>query len=314
MSQPQSGNRQTPSAPPVRISDTVVTVGNLRFPVREAGPADGFPVILLHGFPDSHHSWDEQLQALADAGFRAIAPAIRGYAVTAIPDDGDYFLTTISKDVIGLMDALALPRAHLVGHDWGAAIGWLAVAEFPERFVTFSSLAIPPLGGMLAAIRRFPLQLRNSWYMAFFQLRGLADHVLARDDFAFIDRLWRDWSPGWQWPAQNMARVKETFRQPGVPRAALGYYRHLFKVLAPQSRRGQSLIRQPLRMPVLVLQGRTDGCMDARLPAASVIPSQFTRGVKIEVVEGGGHFLHQEQPARVNALLLDFFAGHATGQ
>lgn len=295
------------------IRETVVTVGALRFPVREAGPAGGFPVILLHGFPDSHHSWDEQLVALGDAGYRAIAPALRGYAASAIPDDGDYYLTTITGDVVGLMDALELPRAHLVGHDWGAAIGWLAIAQYPQRFVSFSSLAIPPLGGMLKAIRRYPMQLRNSWYMAFFQLRGLADHVVARNDFAFIEKLWRDWSPGWQWPAQNMERVKETFRQPGVPKAALGYYRHLFDWLAPESMQGQKLIRQRIDLPVLVLQGRTDGCMDARLPAASVVPSQFTKGVKLEVVEGAGHFLHQEQPAAVNRLLLDFLAGHAVG-
>lgn len=311
MSPSKRVSRRAPEPTPASLRESVVTVGALRFPVREAGPADGFPVLLLHGFPDSHHSWDAQLLALGNAGYRAIAPALRGYAATAIPDDGDYFLTTIANDVTDLMDALSLPRAHLVGHDWGAAIGWLAVAAFPERFVSFSSLAIPPVGGMLKAISRYPVQLRNSWYMAFFQLRGIADHVLARDDFAFIERLWRDWSPGWAWPEENMARVKETFRQPGVARAALGYYRHLFNVFAPQSRRGQALIRQKIQAPVLVLQGRSDGCMDARLAAASVLPAQFVQGIRVEVVDGAGHFLHQEQPEKVNALLLDFLRGHA---
>lgn len=292
------------------VRENVVTVGALRFPVREAGPEAGVPVLLLHGFPDCLHSYDHQLQALAGAGYRAIAPALRGYAATAIPDDGDYFLTTIAGDVIALMDALEIPRAHLVGHDWGAAIGWLAVAQDPQRFLTFTSIAIPPLGGLLAAIGRYPSQLRKSWYMGFFQLRGLSDRIVARDDFAFIERLWRDWSPGWQFPAQTMAQVKDTFRQPGVPLAALGYYRHLFKWFAPQSRRGQRLIRQPVDVPVLVVHGRTDGCMDARLAAAAVVPSQFTRGIRVEVVEGGGHFVHQEQPGRVNGLLVDFLAGH----
>lgn len=293
----------------VQVRERVVTVGALRLPVREAGPADGFPVLLLHGFPDSHHSWDAQLSALAAAGFRAIAPAMRGYAATAIPDEGDFFLTTIVGDVTGLLDALELPRAHLVGHDWGAAVGWLAIAEQPQRFVSFTSLAIPPLGGMIKAMGRFPSQLRKSWYMGFFQLRGIADHVLERNDFAFIDRLWRDWSPGWNWPADSLAHVKEAFRQPGVPRAALGYYRHLFNVFAPQNRRAQALIRQRIEMPVLVLHGRSDGCMDARLAAASVVPAQFGKGIKVEVIDGAGHFLHQEQPERVNRFLLDFFAG-----
>lgn len=292
------------------IRENVVTVGQLRFPVREAGPAAGVPVLLLHGFPDCLHSFDAQLLALGDAGYRAIAPAMRGYAATNIPEDGDFFLLDIAADVAALMDALGIARAHLVGHDWGAAAGWLAVALFPERILSYSSLAIPPLGGMLSAVRRYPSQARKSWYMAFFQLRGLADVALVHDDFAFIERLWRDWSPGWDWPPAAMEEVKATFRQPGVPRAALAYYRRLFDWFALPNRRARGLIARPLAMPVLVLHGRTDGCMDARLAAASIRPSQFPAGVKLEVVEGAGHFLHREQPDRVNALLLDFLAGH----
>lgn len=293
------------------IRETVITLGELRFPVRECGPADGVPVVLLHGFPDCLHSYDAQLAALAGAGYRAIVPALRGYAATAIPADGDYYLVTLAADLVGLLDALDIPRAHLVGHDWGAAIGWLAVAAYPQRFLSFSSLAIPPLGGLAAAVRRHPSQARKSWYMAFFQLRGVADRIVARNDFAFIEKLWRDWSPGWQWPAASMGRVKETFRQPGVPRAALGYYRCLFGLLAAPNRRAQMLIRQPVEVPVLVLFGRNDGCMDSQLPAAATDPEQFLAGVRLVTVDHAGHFLHQEQPAQVNALLLDFLAGHA---
>lgn len=294
----------------MRVRETVVTVGALQLPVREAGPVAGIPVLLLHGFPDCHYSYDEQLRALAAAGYRAIAPALRGYAASAIADDGDYFLTTLAADVIALLDALALPRVHLVGHDWGAVIGWIAIAEQPARFITFTSLAIPPMGGMMKAMRRYPSQLRKSWYMFFFQLRGIADRTLARDDFAIIERLWRDWSPGWAWPPASMEQVKAAFRQPGVPRAALGYYRHMFKWSAHQNKRGRELAARKITVPVLVLHGRTDGCMDARLVAVAVMPGQFAAGIRVEVVDGAGHFLHQEQPGRVNELLLDFLAGH----
>jgi pimeloyl-ACP methyl ester carboxylesterase len=292
------------------IRQTVVSVGALRVPVRECDPHAGFPVLLLHGFPDCAGSWDAQLEALGAAGYRAIAPAMRGYAATAIPDDGDYFVTTLVDDLTGLMDALGLARAHLVGHDWGAVVGWVAIAAQPARFVSFSSLAIPPLGGLLAAARRYPGQARKSWYMAFFQLRGVADFVVARNDYAFVERLWRDWSPGWGWPPAAMAAVKETFRQPGVSRAALGYYRHLFRWFAPQNRRGRALAARPVTVPVLLLHGRNDGCMDARLPPAALAAGRHEAGARLELVEQAGHFLQLEQPQRVNALLLDFLAGH----
>ncbi len=292
------------------IRETVVTVGDLRFPVRECGPIDGVPVLLLHGFPDSWRSFDAQLTVLAAAGYRAIAPALRGYAASAIPTDGDYFLITLAADVTDLLDAMNIPRVHLVGHDWGAAIGWVAVATNPQRYISFTSLAIPPLGGLLQAVRRYPLQARNSWYMAFFQLRGLADRVVAARDFAFINKLWRDWSPGWNWPPEALAQVKETFRQPGVVSAALGYYRAMAEWLAAPNRRAQMLIRQPVEVPVLIMIGRRDGCMDPRLPQAAIRREQFRAGVKLEMVDDAGHFLHREQSARVSEHLLNFFAGH----
>ncbi|MFZ5755985.1 MAG: alpha/beta fold hydrolase [Pseudomonadota bacterium] len=294
----------------MKVREQVVIVGALQFPVREIGAEQGMPVLMLHGFPDCFHSYDAQLDAFAQAGFRVIVPALRGYAATNLADDGDYYLTTLVKDLVGLMDAMAIPRAHLIGHDWGAAVGWLAVAEHPQRFFSFASLAIPPVGGLARAALRYPVQLRKSWYMAFFQLRGLADRVLARNDFAFVDKLWRDWSPGWDRPQATMERVKETFRQPGVPRAALGYYRCLFDVFAAPNRRAQMLIRQLVRVPVLVLHGHNDGCMDSRLPAAAVDPKQFPAGIRLVTVDDAGHFLHQEQPAKVNTLLLDFVRGH----
>lgn len=296
----------------VAIRTSEIAVGKLVFPVREAGPADGIPVLMLHGFPDCHHSFDLQLQALGAAGYRVIVPGLRGYSPAAMPADGDYFVTTLVGDIIGLLDGLGIEHCHLVGHDWGGIIGWHAIAMHPQRFTTYTSLAIPPLGGMVQAVWRFPSQLRNSWYIFFFQLHGVADRWLARNDFASIDRLWHSWSPGWQWPGATMARVKEAFRQPGVPLAALGYYRHLFRWFSPRHRQSLVLIRQRIEMPCLVLHGKADGALDARLAASSVHPGQFAHGVSFHLLDGAGHFLHQEQPAQANALLLDFLGRHTT--
>jgi pimeloyl-ACP methyl ester carboxylesterase len=288
------------------IRDSTVAVGELVVPFREAGPADGFPVILVHGFPDCLRTFDAQLEALAGAGYRAIAPALRGYAPSALPADGDYHLATVAADFVALLDALRVPRAHLVGHDWGAVTGWLAVAASPARFASFTSLAIPPLGGMGRALLRYPGQLRKSWYIGFFQLRGLADRAVARDDYAFVERLWRDWSPGWTAPTDVMENVKATFRQPGVARAALGYYRALFDVASPQTRRATALVRRPIDVPVLAMHGRDDGCMDSRLPGAALHEPQFRRGVRLVTVDGAGHFLHLERPRAVGDEIIAF--------
>lgn len=294
--------------PPMELREGSIRVGSFDFPYREAGPERGVPVLLLHGFPDCLHSWDSQLPALAEAGYRAIAPALRGYASTCLSPCGDYYLTSLVEDVVGLLEAFGFERAHLVGHDWGAVMGWLAIAAAPDRFLSFSSLAIPQLGGLGRAALRYPVQFRNSWYMYFFQLRGLSDRVLARNDFAFIERLWRDWSPGFAWPASTVNEVKATFRQPGVPRAALGYYRCAFDVLARKNREAQGLMRRNVPVPVLGLHGKNDGCMDYRLQGAAVMKEKLTSGIRIEVLDGVGHFLHQEAPGPVNALLLDFLA------
>ena len=152
-------------------------------------------------------------------------------------------------------------------------------------------------------------QQRRSWYMFFFQT-PFADMAVAHDDFAFLERLWRDWSPGWRFPAEEMAALKATFRQPGVASAALGYYRAMFNpalqdpALAVLQNR---MMIEPIEVPAMMLHGADDGCMGAELVAG--MEAYFPRGLRTEVVAGTGHFLHQEDPVRVNALLLDCLRG-----
>jgi pimeloyl-ACP methyl ester carboxylesterase len=145
--------------------------------------------------------------------------------------------------------------------------------------------------------------------MFFFQT-PFADVALAHDDFAFVERLWRDWSPDWSLPDDEMAALKNTFRQPGVAAAALGYYRAMFNpalhdpaLAALQNR----IMMDPIEVPTLMLQGANDGCIGADLVAG--MAAFFPRGLRTEVVPGTGHFLHQEDPARINALVLDFLRG-----
>ena len=281
---------------------TTLHANDLTFSALTAG--SGPIVLCLHGFPDNQRSFRHQLPALADAGFRAVAPTLRGYEPSSQPTDGDYHMVRMAEDVVGWIDDLGADRVHLVGHDWGAVIGYAAAALAPERLHSLTTLAIPHPGRLQTdGIRKLPSQIRNSWYMLFFQLRGLADWRVERNDWAFIERLWRDWSPGWELPAEELAAVKRTLAQPGVKKAALGYYRAMFSLGSAQ-KESIRLLGSKIEVRTLAFTGALDGCMDTRLHDLAMKSEDFPAGMEVERLEGAGHFLHQEDPEAVNRRLL----------
>lgn len=264
-------------------------------------------VICLHGFPDTSRSFRHQLPALANAGYRAIAPALRGYEPSSQPADGDYTMVRMAEDLVGWIDGLGNEPIHLVGHDWGAIIAYAAGALAPDRFHSIATLAVPhPDRMQREGLRKVPSQLRNSWYMFFFQLRGIADMAVEARDWALIEKLWRDWSPGWELPADEMTHLKRTLAQPGVKRAALGYYRAMVGRATAGSKKTLELFRSPIPVPTLALTGTQDGCVDTRLHDIAMKDDDFPGGLTVVRVDGAGHFLHQEKPDEVNRILIDW--------
>jgi len=272
--------------------------GPLTFSSLAAGV--GPPVLLVHGFPDHARSWRLQLPALAEAGYRAVAPTLRGYEPSSQPADGDYHIVRMAEDLGG-------EPVHLVGHDWGAVIAYVAAALAPDRLRSLTTLAIPHPGRLQSeGLRKLPSQILNSWYMLFFQLRGLADFVVEARDWAFIEKLWRDWSPGWDLPAAEVQSVKQTLAQPGVKKAALAYYRAMTDRRSDAAKETERLLSGPIPVRTLALTGALDGCMDTRLHDLAISKDDFPAGVEVVRVENAGHFLHQERPEEVNRLLLDW--------
>ena len=281
----------------------VLENGPLRFDAIAAGR--GPLILLLHGFPDTLRTWRHQLPAFAAAGYRAVAVAMRGYSPESQPEDGDYSADAIAGDAIGFVEQLGVSRCHLVGHDWGAAVAYTAAAAAPERFASLTTMAVPHAGRFLNEMIRHPKQLRLSWYMAFFQLRGIAERAVARDDGRLIRRLWRDWSPGWKPPEEVLRDVLDTLAAPGVTTAALAYYRAVLSLrsLAP-SARAENRFEVPV--PTLALTGARDGCIDTDVFQKMMVPSDFPSGLQVEQIADAGHFPHQERPDAVNRLILDW--------
>jgi pimeloyl-ACP methyl ester carboxylesterase len=301
-------SREEVNAVRAELKGRTLHANGLKFSAMEMGQGPEL-VLCLHGFPDHARTFRAQLPALAEAGYHVLAPTLRGYEPSSQPRNGDYNLLRLAEDVLGWMEHLGVSKAHLVGHDWGAVIGYVVTAMAPERFHSLSALAVPHLRNPLEAYRATPGQLRNSWYSFFFQLRRLSDAMVRWEDFQFIEKLWRDWSPGWHWPEEEMAALKRTFQQPGVVEAALDYYRAIYALWSPSAWRAHKLLQSPIRVPTLALTGARDGCLDTRL-FDFTRPEDFPQGLRIERFQDAGHFLHQEKPAEVNRLLVEWLGQH----
>jgi pimeloyl-ACP methyl ester carboxylesterase len=283
-----------------------VRANGITFATLEAG--DGPLVLCLHGFPDHARSFRHQLPALAAAGYRAVAPFMRGYAPTEVPLDGPYQSAALAQDATALIEALGYDRAAVFGHDWGAVAAYGAAVLAPERVMRLITAAVPHGAAFPTALLTNYEQQRRSWYMFFFQT-PFADAAVPFDDYRFIERLWADWSPSWQIPDEEMASLKETFRQAGVLGAALAYYR---ETLNPANQRPELAEIQarisvsPVAVPTLYFHGQRDGCVGVELLEG--MEQLFPRGLETVIVPDAGHFVHQEQPELVNARLVRFLA------
>jgi len=265
------------------------------FHALELGDRAARPLVFLHGFPD-HPPTAETFLGLLARSHRVIAPWLRGYAPS--PLAGPYDLPTLAADVIALIDAIGGP-VDLVGHDWGAVIGYAVCAAAPARVRRMVTLAIPH---PITFLRSFasPGQLRRSWYMGLFQLPG-AERMVARDDFALVDRLWRAWSPGFHLEHERRRELHACLAA-SMP-APLGYYRAILRPWLGFPRRVRAIARR-IHTPILQLHGGRDGCV---APPAGDDPRWFAERV-LEVVPDLGHFLHLESAAPIAARVTTWLA------
>jgi pimeloyl-ACP methyl ester carboxylesterase len=270
-----------------------VTVNGVELAYLEDGPTDGPLALCLHGFPDSAHSFRFLLPTLGSAGFHTVAPFLRGYAPSAVPADGNYDQATLAADANALHEALGGDeRAVIIGHDWGAGIAYGASASAPERWRRVVTGAVPPSGSMANAFLQYD-QIKRSFYIFFFQ-SPLADFVVGMNDLEFIERLWADWSPGYD-ATEDLVHVKDALRDPANLGAAIGYYRAIFTSGGIPSGGPQ---------PTLYLHGATDGCIAVDIAAGA--EAHLPPDSRAVVIDGAGHFMHVEKPEEVNRLIVEW--------
>jgi pimeloyl-ACP methyl ester carboxylesterase len=278
-----------------------VTASGLRFHVAEHGPADGPLVLMLHGFPEFWWSWRHQLVALGEAGFHAVAPDLRGYGATDKPPRG-YDAYTLSADVAGLVRALGAHDAYLVGHDWGGMLAWSTATLHADAVNRLGILSMPHPLRLAQALRSDGTQLRMSSYMGFFQTPKVPERRLQQGDL--VAQLLARWGgPGFP-DAETESRCREAMAIPGAAHCALEYYRWAFRSrVRPSGQRFTRLLAAGVQAPVLQIHGSCDGCL--RPETAHGSGAWAHGGYALQVLEGVGHFPHQEEPELVSRLLLE---------
>ncbi|TQN28715.1 pimeloyl-ACP methyl ester carboxylesterase [Haloactinospora alba] len=278
-----------------------VSAAGTRFHVVDAG--DGPLVLLLHGFPQFWWSWHEQLPALAAAGYRAVAVDLRGYGASDKPPRG-YDLVTLASDAAGLIRALGEAEAVVVGHATGGLLGWTMATHFPSVVRRLAVLAMPhPLRlpwAMLAAEQGWAARP-----LLGFQLPVLPERRLLARDATRVGTLLREWSrPGW--PDQTTERLcRDAFQIPGVAHCSVECHRWLVRSqVRPDGRRYMRRMRRPIGAPTLHMHGGLDPFLLAGTARGS--GRYVDAPYRWRMVEGAGHFPHQERPERVNASLLSW--------
>lgn len=279
---------------------TIATNG-LRLHAVEAGPESGPLLLLLHGFPEFWYGCRHQIESLAAAGFRVLAPDQRGYNLSDKPRGvSSYSLDLLARDIVGLIDDAGYDKAYVAGHDWGGAVGWWLGVHHPERIEKLALLNIPHPYVMLRTVKKNPVQQRKSSYIAFFQLPWLPERVLRAKNWAAMVKTVRKTSRPGTFPDADLVFYREAWSQPGAITAMLNWYRAALRKGVPRLTRSSRVT-----VPTLLIWGTQDRALLRDMAQPSI---DLCDDGRLVFLEEATHWVQHEEADAVNARLTDFFS------
>ena len=266
----------------------------------------GKPLYLIHGFPDCAENFKHQINFFAERGFKVIVPYLPGYHENDEELD-TYQTLRIAEVLIDFIESVSgEEKIFLYGHDWGAPIAYGIAQLRPDLIDKFSSASVPHGINVQTAFLTNGDQQRMSWYMFFFQL-PIAEVAVPLNDYEFIHRLWREWSPDLENYKDYSEEVVSILGKPNVLSKALAYYRSTFQESLQLDRINQKsleLLSSKIKPACLYFHGKNDGCIDYKLSNGM---EEYFEDLEIKILEDCGHFLHIEKPDEFNEVLLNFF-------
>lgn len=282
----------------IALQHDILPTNGITLHVAQAGPAGGPPVILLHGFPEYWGGWARQIPALAEAGYRVWAPDQRGYNLSSKPAGvRAYDIDELARDVLGLIDATGQDKVLLVGHDWGAAVAWWMAGKYPDRLHKLAILNVPHLAVMFRTVWRSWAQMRRSWYIFFFQIPGLPEASLRRNNWSNAIRSLKGSSRRGTFTPEDSEQYRAAWSQPGAITGMVNWYR-----AAVRSQRKLAGLGR-IRVPTLMIWGAKDIALGREMAQPSI---DLCDDGRLVFVEEAGHFVQHEEPARVNEMLIEF--------
>lgn len=280
----------------VEIRTRKIAANGLTFTADEAGEGDDV-ALLLHGFPESRYSWRYQLPLLAQLGWRAVAPDLRGYGGSTRPKAKEaYRIPHLVEDAAGLFEALGAKRRLLIAHDWGAAIAWAFAIEKRLPLDGLVIMNVPHPAVYADVMRRGPAQWLKSWYVFFFQIPGLPELSLTAGRARAVGRAFRGMAVDKsRFPDEVLDRYRENALQPAAATAMINYYRANIGEIGRYARR-----REPIEVPTLMVWGEEDAALGIELTEGyGPLVKDFT----LERLPKVSHWVQQEAPEAVNERL-----------